>query len=211
MTEDILMRDRCFTRTSSYASCILLWSFAMAAFAQSVSDDYYNQGALDFSQTDVLAEMKDHPPLPKPEGSFDAIKPAFAAAGLYASELDPASLPVSLTGYYKLKMEYANNTDKAWVLKNVKQYEPGARAERPVTDQEADDHIANFKAIHKDPDTMTPQEWGICINQMASWNYTAIYNLMNQVEEDRKQMEAMNEKIAEMTRQIQELQRNTNN
>ena len=153
-------------------------------------DDFVNKGALDFSQADALALVKQHPSQPKPPGSADEHKSQFAHAGLYAKELDPASLPKELTGYYGLREKFEKFTDPVWVQANIPTEDTIRDAkgevieltERPMTPAEAEAFAAEQQKLRRHPDDVDPQEWGISVNQMVSFNYRAIAQLLQRIE-----------------------------
>jgi len=64
-------------------------------------DDGYNQGAPDWSDVDVLQVMREKKPMKKVAGAFDEMK-----VEAKRIELDPASLPLELTGYHQLKSDF---------------------------------------------------------------------------------------------------------
>ncbi len=153
-------------------------------------DDAYNVGAADFSTTDVLARMIARPPQPKAPGDWHDVKDEFVEAGLaQAAELDPASLPRELTGYYRLAQRWRQRTNPVWVLRNVLHesgpidaaaFEAARWDDDPPTSYSlARAAVREFRRDNRDPDELPPAHWGISTNQMTSWNYSAVWRLAN--------------------------------
>lgn len=82
---------------------------AAVSIGQAYAAAWNISGPIDFSPIDTMGRMRDNPPRPKPEGSHKEFKPSMVHAGLYAKEVDPATLPREITAYYAMKMQHDND------------------------------------------------------------------------------------------------------
>ena len=145
-------------------------------------DDAYNYGALDFSTTSTLDFLRAHPVRPKKSAAFDELKEQFAFCGVYAKELDPGCLPRALTNYYSLLEKYIQHTDPEWVKANIPDVATSATTDKETADKKTEDYIKTFKEKNTHPDNLPSDRLGISTNQMVSWNYTAVRELVLKID-----------------------------
>jgi hypothetical protein len=135
----------------------------------------------DFSQSQVLDKTGAHKPQALTAEQLAGKQWSKQFTGPTEAAVDPASLPIEVTNYLKLLTAWTNNTDATWVAKHCPLYTKGSGWNKRST-AEIQSYIKAYRQTHKNPDEMTPEELGVSVERLATWNYQAIYDLLQRLQ-----------------------------